>query len=60
MYRHGNVVAEGVVVQHIDREEERNVYEPALDWNPIRFEEERRAFNVKMGGIADRCDEYKL
>jgi hypothetical protein len=60
MYRHGNIVAKRVVVEHIDREEESNIYEPALYWNTIRFEEQRWAFYVKMGDIANRCDEKKL
>ena len=35
-------------------------YKPALDRDAVRLEEEGRAFDIELRGIADRCDEDKL
>ena len=51
---HGNrdIVAEGMVVQHIDAEEENDIDQPASEWNLVRSDEERRSSLVELGEVA--------
>lgn len=60
MYRDGNVVAESMVVQHIDCEEEKYVNEPPSYWYSVRFEEEGRFCLVELGSIASCSYEEEL
>lgn len=60
MYRNRYIVAECMIVQDIYCEEEGDVYKPALDRDAVRLEEKGWAFDIELGGIANRCDEDKL
>jgi hypothetical protein len=48
MYRHRNIVAERVVIEHINAEEQDNVNQPAPDGDFVRLEEEWRALRVEL------------
>jgi hypothetical protein len=60
VYRNRYVVAECMVVQHINREEERDIDEPSSDWHTIRLEEERWSGFIELRHISSCCDEYEL
>ena len=57
MYRNGDVVAERMVVQHVDGEEEEDVDQPAAEGHAVRSEEEGRAVGVELGDVA--CDGHE-
>jgi hypothetical protein len=57
MYWHRYIVAECVVVENVDCEEEGDVYKPALYRDAIWLEEEGGAVDIELRGVADRCDE---
>lgn len=60
MDRHGDVVAKGMVVQNIDREEEQDVDHPATYRDMIRLEEERRSSLVELRDVSRGGDEEEL
>ncbi len=60
MYRNRYVIAEGVVVQNIYSEEEKDVYHPALYGNVIRGEEERGSTPVELRKVSCSGHEDKL
>jgi len=37
-----------MIVEDIDREEQNNIYQPALDWDLIRLEEERSSIPIEL------------
>jgi hypothetical protein len=60
MYRHGDVIAERMVVQHIDGEEEEDVDQPAAEGNAVRSEKEWGAVGVELGDVASGGNEDEL
>lgn len=60
MYRYGYIVAECVVVQDVDAEEEHDIDQPPPDGDAIRLQEERRPFAIKLRGEPDDGHEEEL
>jgi hypothetical protein len=60
VHRHRNVVAEGVIVEHVDAEEECDADQPARDGDLVRLEEEGRAPAVELARQTDDGHEEKL
>lgn len=60
VYRDRDVVAEGMVIQQVDTEEQHNVEEPPAYGNLVRSEEERRSGLVELGDVAGYGNEQKL
>ncbi len=60
VHRDRDVVAEGMVVQRVDAEEEDNVDQPASDRDLVRLEVEGRARSVELLRKADNRDEEEL
>lgn len=55
-----DVVAECVVIEHIDAEEQNNVDEPATDRNLVRLEKEWRTLRIELRRQPDDGDEEEL
>lgn len=60
MNRHGYVVAKGMVVQHIDGEEQQDIDEPSAKRDDVWSKEERRTRFIELRYIASDGDEQKL
>jgi hypothetical protein len=60
VYGDGDVVAEGMVVQHVDGEEEEDVDQPAAEGHTVRSKEEGRAVRVELGDVARGGHEDEL
>lgn len=60
MYGDRDVVAKRVVVQHVDREEQDDVDQPAADGDTVRSEEERGSVSVQLGYVARDGHEDEL
>lgn len=60
MNRHGYVVAKGMIVQHIDGEEQQDINEPSAKRDDIGSKEERRTRYIELRYIASNGDEQKL
>lgn len=56
----GDVVAEGMVVQDVDGEEQEDVDEPAADGDAVRSEEEGRPAGIELGDVAGDGHEDEL
>lgn len=54
---YGNIIAECVVVEDVDAEEENDVDEPPSYWNLVRPEEEWRSGPIKLRYIPSDCNE---
>lgn len=50
MYWHGNIIAEGMVVQRVDAEEQQYIHHPAPYRDLVLLEEEGRACSIKLPG----------
>jgi hypothetical protein len=37
-----------MIVEDVDCEEQKNIYEPALDWDLIRLQEERSSIPIEL------------
>ena len=60
MDRHGDVVAEGVVIQHINAEEKYDVDQPTADRDSVWLDEEWRTCKIELRDIACDSDEEEL
>ncbi len=60
MDRYWYIVAERMIVEDIDREEQNNIYQPALDWDLIRLEEERSSIPIELWDVASYSHEEEL
>lgn len=60
MHRNRDIVAEGMVVQRVDAEEEHNVDQPAPDGHLVGSQEERRPRLVELGDVPRDGDEEEL
>lgn len=56
MYRHGDLVAESKVIQHVDSEEHHDVRKPSNQWDSSFFHEEWR---VGGGEVRRPCKESR-
>ena len=48
---YGDVVAESMVIQYVDAEEEHNVDQPAADRHAVGLDEERRARQIELRDV---------
>lgn len=60
MNRDGDIVAEGMIVQHVDAEEQNNVEDPSTDGNLVGGQEEWRPRAIKLGYITRDSNEEEL
>lgn len=60
MHGHRDVVAESKVVEEVDREEEKDVREPAGEWDSAGFEEEGGVGEGEVGRVGESGGEEKL
>lgn len=60
MNGHGNVVAKGMVVEHIDAKEQDDIDEPAADRDLVRRNKKRRARAVELRNVASDGNEEEL
>lgn len=60
MYRNGNIVAECMVVEGVDAEEQHYVDQPAFQGNLVRPDEQRRSGLVELGDVARDGNEEEL
>lgn len=60
MHRYRYVVAECMVVQDVDAEEQDDVDQPAADGHLVGRNEERRARGVELGDVAGDGHEEEL
>lgn len=60
MYRNRDIVAECMVVQHVDGEEEEDIDQPPADGDTVRSEEEGWPVGVELGEVAGGSDEDEL
>lgn len=56
MDRNGDIISEREVVEEIDGEEEKNVREPAGEWNRPWLQEKRR---MRGGEVVGPCEESR-
>lgn len=57
MHGDRDIVAEGVIVQHIDAEKENDIDQPASEGDLVRSDEEWRSGFVELGKVA--CSGHK-
>jgi hypothetical protein len=55
-----DVVAEGVVVEHVDAEKQHNVDEPSADRDAVRLEEKGRTLRIELRWQPDGGDKGEL
>ena len=60
MYRNRDIVAECMVVQHVDGEEEEDIDQPPADGDAVRSKEEGWAVGVELGKVAGGSNEDEL
>ena len=60
MHRHRDIIAECMVVQHIDAEEQDNIDQPPSNRDLVLFEEEGRTCSVKLRWEANDRHEEEL
>lgn len=60
MYRHRDIVAESMVVQHVDGEEKCDVNEPSANRNPVRLEEKWWPRYVELRDVSSGSNEDEL
>lgn len=57
MNRYGYVIAEGMIVQHVDSKEQEDIDKPAAKRDDVGSQEERRARSIELCYVARYRDE---